>query len=334
MHPNPVSPSTNPRHAFREWAIVAAYFIAVIGLAAVLAPLLFHGARWLVDWITRAGLEDRPVFSYLHHHIGKADFTRVFNRSVVLAALLCLWPAMSMLRLKRGELGLERNPQRWRHLALGFACGSGLLLSMGAAYLAFECFTWKKSIPWASLVRESLLRAAGAGIIEEVVFRGAILGLLLRAGRPLAALIFVTTIFAAAHFLQAPRSLEIHDGVEWSTGFWLEGRILTGFASLRGFLLPEFAALWAAGYLLGWWRLRTRSLWLPVGLHAGWVFGIGFFAGMARASKPVRDDRFLPWIGETLKIGLVPLLVLVLTGWLLVWLVRPDSERTGRLSRP
>jgi hypothetical protein len=72
--------------------------------------------------------------------------------------------------------------------------------------------------------------------------------------------------------------------------------------------------------------LRTRSLWLPIGLHAGWVFGIGFFAGVARASKTVRDDRLLPWIGETLKIGLVPLAVLVLTGCLLAWLVRPGHN--------
>jgi membrane protease YdiL (CAAX protease family) len=322
------------RHAFRDWVIVAAYFVAVVVLAAALAPAFFHGTRWLVDWIAQAGLQDRPAFSYLHHHLGKADFTRVFNRSVLVAALVCLWPAMSMLSLTRRSLGLDRNPQRWRHLIVGFVCGSGLLLSMGAGYMAFDVFTWRRAIAWGSLVRESLLRAAGAGIVEEIVFRGAILGLLLRAGRPAAALIFVSTIFAAAHFLQAPASLEIREAVTWASGFQLAGQIVAGFVRWREFLLPEFATLWTAGFLLGWWRLRTRSLWLPIGLHAGWVFGIGFFAGMARASKPVRDDHLLPWIGETLKIGLVPLAVLALTGLLLAGVERGVPQRAGGRGRP
>ena len=117
--------------------------------------------------------------------------------------------------------------------------------------------------------------------------------------------------------MQAPPELVIRDGIEAGTGFWLVGEILRVFADAN-FLLAECATLFLAGWILGEARLRTRSLWLPIGLHAGWIFGIGLYAGLTRASKAVRRDEYLPWVGETLKSGLVPLGMLALTG-VIVW---------------
>ena len=78
--------------------------------------------------------------------------------------------------------------------------------------------------------------------------------------------------------------------------------------------------------VIGMARLRTRSLWLPVGLHGGWIFGIGLFAAIAKASKAVARDQWLPWVGETLKSGLIPLAVLALTGLALAWLDKPTPS--------
>jgi len=179
--------------------------------------------------------------------------------------------------------------------------------------LQADIFTWRKKVELGAVVQDSLMRAAGAGIMEELFFRGALLGLVMRVWSPRVALAFVTTLFAAVHFLQAPPALVIRDGIEAGTGFWLVGEILRVFADAN-FLLAECATLWVAGWILGEARLRTRSLWLPIGLHAGWVFGIGLYAGLTRAGKAVRRDEYLPWIGETLKSGLVPLAMLALTG--------------------
>jgi membrane protease YdiL (CAAX protease family) len=163
-----------------------------------------------------------------------------------------------------------------------------------------------------------------------------LLGLVLRVWPPRAALIFVSTVFAAVHFLQAPPELVIRDGIQAGTGFWLVGKILTVFGNAN-FLLAECATLWLAGWVLGAARLRTRSLWLPIGLHAGWIFGIGMYAGLTRASRAVRRDEYLPWIGETLKSGLVPLAVLALTGavlWIYVQRGRPSPQGTAPSSLP
>lgn len=297
--------------------VVAGYFAATLVLGAALAPWLWQVARAVAAWSVEAGWERLPVVGSWIDSIQRADFTRVFNRAMLVAALVCLWPAARLLRIRRGQLGLERNPVRWRDVWVGFVVAAGVLLVMGWGYLQAGIFTWRKKVELGAVVQDSLMRAAGAGIMEELFFRGALLGLVMRVWPPRVALAFVTTIFAAVHFLQAPPALVIRDGIEAGTGFWLVGEILRVFADAN-FLLAECATLWAAGWILGEARLRTRSLWLPIGLHAGWIFGIGLYAGLTRAGKAVRRDEYLPWIGETLKSGLVPLAMLALTG-LAVW---------------
>jgi len=70
------------------------------------------------------------------------------------------------------------------------------------------------------------------------------------------------------------------------------------------------------------WSLRSRhyfllvGFWLPIGLHAGWIFGSGTFSRVAR-----QEMLALPWLGKNLLVGIVPLGVACLT-WVLMrtWL--------------
>ena len=63
---------------------------------------------------------------------------------------------------------------------------------------------------------------------------------------------------------------------------------------------------WRHYFFIGWIladaRVRTRSLWLPIGLHAGWIFGSGAFSWLAR-----QQMLALPWVGKNLLVGIVPL---------------------------
>jgi membrane protease YdiL (CAAX protease family) len=305
--------------------VILGYFTLTLVVGAALAPWLWQAARAWAVWSDGAGWDRIPVIGSWNESIQRADFTRVFNRAMLVAALVCLWPAARLLRLRRGELGLERNPVRFRDLVVGLVLAAGLLLLMGWGYLQTGVFTWRKNADWGDVLQDSLMRAAGAGIMEELFFRGALLGLVLRVWPPRVAVIFVSAVFAAVHFLQAPPELIIRDGIEAGTGFWLVGEILRVFGDAN-FLLAECATLFLAGWILGEARLRTRSLWLPIGIHAGWIFGIGLYAGLTRASKAIRRDELLPWVGETLKSGLVPLAMLALTG-LALWAY-------GRWGRP
>jgi uncharacterized protein len=93
--------------------------------------------------------------------------------------------------------------------------------------------------------------------------------------------------------------------------------------------LSEFLTLFVIGLILAHARVRTSSLALPIGLHAGWVFINTLFMGTTVATRALRRGDFslgtgddaIPLIGEQLKIGLIPLGVLLLTalaviGWL------------------
>ncbi len=305
--------SVSSRASGREPWIIAAYFAGTVVLGAALAPWLYHLAQGSAAWIEARGWSEAPVLGWLQHHVGKADFTRVFNRAMLVSALVCLWPAARALQLRRGGLSLEKNGARGRDLAAGFVIAAALLLAMGWVYFQQGLFLPNKKAQLGPVLQDSLVRAVGAGLMEELFFRGALLGLVMRAWSARTALVFVTTVFAAVHFLQAPPALVIRSGVEAGTGFWLVGTILRTFGDAN-FLLAEFATLWLAGFILGVARLRTKSLWLPFGIHAGWIFGIGLYAGLVKASKAVARDEWLPWVGVTLKSGLVPLGVLALTG--------------------
>ena len=89
--------------------------------------------------------------------------------------------------------------------------------------------------------------AMAYAVSEEILFRGFILGLLARDLAPEAAVVASAAIFALAHFLHA--------------------------IDLRTVALP-FLGLAAAGVVLASMRLRSRSIWPGVGLHASWVWYI------------------------------------------------------------
>ena len=85
-----------------------------------------------------------------------------------------------------------------------------------------------------------------------------------------------------------------------------------------------FTTLFLIGWILADARWQTRSLWLPIGLHAGWILTSGVFNKVA-----LRQLIALPWLGKNLLVGIVPLAVAGLT-WLIMrgWLKYVDARRT------
>src|SRR4029450_14131141 len=73
-------------------------------------------------------------------------------------------------------------------------------------------------------------------------------------------------------------------------------------------LISALATLFLIGWILADARVLTRSLWLSIGLHAGWIFGSGIFSLLARQRIPA-----LPWVGKNLLIGIIPLGVAAVT---------------------
>lgn len=287
------------------------YLAAVMLGGALLAAPLFDLGQATLAWLKANPAGQTSVGAWLLKEIQRAHFTRYFNRAVLVCALAFIWPFLRWVHLERGML------PTWRPLRAGLitACGAcllsaSLLLLMGFSFHWLGAYQFRPQPGWTKL-SEPLTAALGASLVEEVFFRGLLLGLLLRTMSARRAVLWATFVFAVVHFMKPPEGWQIADDqVVWYSGFTVLGQIARGFADIQ-FLLAEFATLFAVGWVLTQVRMRTGSLWSSIGLHAGWVFGLKWFSGLV-----VYQSGWLPWIGPNLKVGIVPLIMVLITGLL------------------
>jgi membrane protease YdiL (CAAX protease family) len=240
--------------------------------------------------------------------------------------LVLLWPAIKWLRVGSvRELGLEPDGRWWKRMAVGFLIAGALVALLGAAYLGAEVYHFKKELHLEK-IPPLLLSAIIVALLEEGLFRGAILGLFCRTMRPWPAIIATGAIFSAVHFLKPDETVQV-EHIHWLAGFELVPHVFHQFAEPM-LLLGGFTTIFVLGMMLADVTIRTRSLWMAIGLHAGLVFVKMSFSKLTK-----RESAHLPWIGEELQIGLVPVVVLLLA-WLIarIWLRYVDlrSHPEGR----
>ncbi len=117
--------------------------------------------------------------------------------------------------------------------------------------------------------------------------------------------------------------------IGWDSGLKMTAAIFRKSAEPTRFC-SEFLTLFAIGVILARARCFTRSLWLPIGLHAGWIFSNALCSGMTKTSTALEAGGYqlavgttqIPWIGPELKVGLLPLLTLICTAAVLEWRLR------------
>jgi len=284
----------------KDAARLAAYFIAIVVGGALLAPILFWSAQ---------ALAAHGVFPFL----AKYDFNTFFHRAILIAAVLLLWPLLRVSNVRGlAELGLAPNPNWGRDLGSGVLLSVIPLLFCGALLIAIHVYSLRHVFLWPRFGKV-LVAAISVPFIEETFFRGIVLGILLRTGRKRLSVVAVSVLFAAVHFLKgSEREPAI---VTWTSGFQSMGDAFAGFGDPM-MVLAAFATLFLIGCILADARVLTRSLWLPIGLHAGWIFASGTFSWLAR-----RQMLALPWLGKNLLVGIIPLGLAAVT-WVLMrqWL--------------
>ena len=288
----------------KDAARLAAYFIAIVIVGALLAPILF--------WSTQA-LAAHGVFPFL----AKYDFDTFFHRAILVAAVILLWPLLRVSNVRGlAELGLAPNPNWGRDLGSGGLLSVIPLLFCGALLIAIHVYSLRHVFLWPRFGKV-LVAAISVPFIEETFFRGIVLGILLRTGRKRLSVVAVSVLFAAVHFLKgSEREPAI---VTWTSGFQSMGDAFAGFGDPM-MVLAAFATLFLIGCILADARVLTRSLWLAIGLHAGWIFASGTFSWLAR-----RQMVALPWLGKNLLVGIVPLGLAAVT-WVLMRLWLKDDR--------
>jgi membrane protease YdiL (CAAX protease family) len=293
---------------------IGLYAIVVIILGALFAPWLFWTTQWTAAHLSAA------------HWLGAYSFRRVFNRSLMIVALAGLWPLVRNVGFRSwGELGYVRTSRWWRHVLIGFVLGIGsfLLAITISMVIGNRSLATDKSIEeFIGAVLRYTLVGLVVALIEETFFRGAIQGVFQRGMNTVLAVILASAIYSVLHYLK-PRGADIApDHISWTSGFAYLGEIARHSFAKRDDVIG-FVTLFLAGCILGLAYARTKALYLPIGLHAGWVLA-NESARWLDAGAIVEDMTTWP----------VLVLMLVVVGWLCATKLRPlyapEASGSGR----
>lgn len=203
----------------------------------------------------------------------------------------------------------------WKRVAVtqflaGFAISAVLITIAVASIALFGNLSMGVNFSGRAVAHEILviILLFGGGLLEELSFRGYPFQRLVEAIGPIGAIVVLSILFGAVH-LQNPNA----------------GGVLS-----LGFLNTIFV-----GVLFAYAYLRTRTLWLPIGLHFSWNFFLGVVYGL-----PVSGLRDFSIVVRSVAHGSHRLtggaygieaswpgtLVLLLGFLLVAWAPKPDME--------
>lgn len=269
--PNPISKNSDksksmPHSAImrpvRPLAVLAIYIAVTLLVGALFAPWLY----WLVQ-------QHPGLFSVF----GQFPFERFVHRSMLLFAILGLWPLIWSLGFRSwADLGLVRPRDQWRKFLAGFLLGFFVLALVSAVVLIAQARTFSADVTAKALfVRVAIALCTGVvvAVIEETLFRGAVFGGLRKGFSWQTAAIISSVIFASLHFLG--RAEHVGEVTPYS-GAVMVPQMLSGLINVEK-TIPKFLNLVLVALLLAFVYQRSGNLYLPIGLHAGGIAWIKLF---------------------------------------------------------
>ena len=297
--------------------------------AALLAPWFHAAGQAFARMGQEHGWRNVAVLGGIVKAAEKTELPGYFDRAALVAALAGLWPLFRMLKIQwRSVVGSVPAGTGAQQLAVSFFIAALFLLIMGAVCLWFPVCRLEKNPPWLA-IGGPLVSGFTVAVLEEFLFRGAMLGMLRRSLGVWPAVFWTTVIFAILHFLKPPEhGSMVGEPVTWTSGFAVIPQLFRGFGQWQNFL-AEFLLLAGVGWALAHARVVTDGLWAGIGLHAGWVAGMKYFKQAAETTDALHHGDFMPWFAEnhcksivSPVVGFVPLFVVVLTGFLAVMMLR------------
>jgi len=279
------------------------YLVAVFLGGALIAPWLY----FLVQAVAP------------HSGLARLPFHRYLDRSLLGLALIGLWPLVRVCGLASwSKLGMVDFKGHVLELVGGFALGFG---SLAFLLLIARLSNSRALVFPADHLGKFLFGAVAAAVsvslLEELLFRGALFGLLRQSMDWRGAASVSSVVYALAHFLQ---KADLPGPVTWKSGLDLLPLL---FRNLTVFhlLLPALLNLTVVGLALAVAYQRTGALYGSMGLHGGWIFFLKFFQLM---TQPVPQASVAAWGGDSPLNGwiILPLLAIVLV---VVCLGRPPK---------
>jgi len=244
----------------RNVAAIAVYLVAVFAGAALLAPFAWQAV--FADW---------AFLGFLKEH---DDFHRYFNRCLMLIALGGLVGLWRVMKIKSwSELGWTSPSTEKGHLGRGILLGLASVIALGLLALLTGMREWAPAhtaSEWGRHLLNTLGAAIAIGILEETIFRGMLFQLLRRDLAWRWAAVVSAAIFSAVHFLNQRPDI---DTITWTTGFTALPQFVHPFAE-DPYWPAYFINLFLSGLLLAGAVVRTGSIYMAIGIHAGWIIAL------------------------------------------------------------
>lgn len=203
-------------------------------------------------------------------------FSRVFDRVAMVCALLMVWilrrefPVSGVVAEIRGSFPVRSGSKQ---LFLGICLTATSVFCVLPFLVDGVNVSWqdRASYEICGKIFRTIPAALLIGLIEESFFRFFLLRRVREKYPPVAAIFFVSLLYAFVHFITPVKAFSYN---EFSP--------LAGFSYLFAVverllapgLIPAFIGLFLVGVVLGGVMERTKSLPLVIGLHAGWIVGL------------------------------------------------------------
>ena len=254
-----------------------------IALRAVLVFLLVFATALLFGAVFAY-----PVYSLLSLFLDP-EFHRVISRTMLLSGLL-----FSLLYLRyTGTLSLEGIA--WREgrstkgilFLQGYLAGFLIMLLLVSSFIFLGIYHFDPAVDTtlAALVKitiKGLLAGLVVGLVEEVIFRGALLGGLQKQTNVVVAVLMTSLFYALVHFLKF-RALPAGFEPGWFTGIEIFPAALFRFKFWP--TLDACITLFILGLFLAIVRVRSDSILPCIGMHAAIVLVMKVFFYLANYTK-------------------------------------------------
>ncbi|NOZ22698.1 MAG: CPBP family intramembrane metalloprotease [Planctomycetes bacterium] len=245
-------------------------FVAIVLLACVLSPI----AKLYVDGRVQKseGLADK-----LHYdEVTKTyRFGKVFRRTLMVSAIIVLIAMGRALQIGSvAKQGYLCRKGWWRDLASGAGIGMVSMAAFLAILYLLGATMWRTDIDASGLISniaKFLLAVACIGLFEETLFRGVVLQTLMKDMRFLFAAVLSSVLYSLLHFFKA--NVPVGMGGDWLIGFRALEVCFTPLVT-DPTIIPAFLGLFLLGMVFAYAYRWTSALYLPIALHASWVFAL------------------------------------------------------------
>ena len=310
-------------------------FIAAPFLAALLVPWVYQGIEHLspdvMQWVHEC--EEAGTHAFLADiadSIFTSPFRRVNDRIVLVMVLLLLWPAYRLSGFRnRANLGIPSRADWLKLLSIGLVLAISSMLIVYILGVSLGVYAWdpggKSGSEIGAGLLSILLGGLIIGLIEETLFRGFIFNALRKSLGLITGVLLSSALFAVIHFIK-PLDPEV-------TNLWYSGFLLFAdpFAGAGDTVLQQVCTLFCMGAVLATLSYWTRSVYLAIGLHTGWVWVMMIFCLLTENQENLvwlyGTSDWLPnsWMGPIMALVVLSAAALTRKKWIALGESSPAS---------